>query len=219
MTVGTTPPPTLSELDLVLSERKTRLVESLRKSRVEVLQRIAHWLIDLRLPCNMADVKAYELGRLATLRIAREEIEQAQEIARRYEVGSSQATRAMAEAKTQFDQSDPLGEAMTKQRALENYHKSRIESEAYEEARESIRVSIEEVQRGLHNATRALEPEFAAYTSAKITAMVKEAEQLLEEARGKAAHAQQLQQRAAIFEEEFRQRYGLQEGKDGGAKA
>lgn len=212
--LGTTPPPSLAELEQVLEGRKTRLAESLRRPRADLLQRISSRLLDLRPPHDLSDLRTFEYGVLAMLTEVRQELEEAREIERSYGRSVAQATQEAERAKTEYERCDALTDALPKAKAIERHHLARIESEAYQEALDAIRTGLVEMERGLSSRLQALQPEFDSYATAKVTAMVKEAERAIEEAEGKLRHAAELKRRAEIFPQEFNARFGL-EGHNG----
>lgn len=201
-------------LEELVRERQDRRRDALARARGEVVQRVAHWLVDLRLSDNPLSLQDFETRALSRMSDIRRGIEEVRGVQTGYATALAEQEREATRLKAELEQMDSLD--ASRQRRFEQYHLAVADAMVYREAREAIEVSRTELERGFQQGLRNLEKAVERYVDEKTMAMVKEAERVLEEARGKMTQAQQLQQRAATFEEEFRQRYGLvQEGNDG----
>lgn len=202
--------PTLEER---IEAHQNRLRESLARPRAETVQRVAYWLGSLRFADSFHTIEDIERRVLSLIDDIRKGIEEVQGVQIGYATALAEREQEATRLKAELESLDPLD--ASRQRRFEQYHLAVADAMVYRESREAIEVSVTELQRGFQQRLRNLEPTIERYYAAKIAGMVREAEEALEAARGKIAHAEQLKLRAAAFPGEFRRRYGLQEGEHG----
>ncbi|MDE2321581.1 MAG: hypothetical protein KGL31_06640, partial [candidate division NC10 bacterium] len=188
-------------LEEKLRERQDRLRDALARPRAEVVQRVARWLGDLRFGDSFHALEDIEQRVLPLVDDIRRGIEDVQGIQTGYAAALAERQREVTRVKTELENLDALDPS--RRRRFESYHLAQADMSIYEESREAIEASRTELERGFQQRVQNLEPTIERYITAKITAMVKEAEEVLEAARGKMVHAEQLTQTLQLKKHRF----------------
>lgn len=190
-----------------IETHKSRLREALAGPRAEVAQAAGHRLYDLRMSHTFQSIEDFETRTLSLITEVRRRIEEVAHIADGYTRTLAEREQDAAQAKAELEHLDPL--AVNRQRTLERYHFTVADVGVYREASEAIQANLLDLQKGFQQIRESMGKDFERYISEKVHAMATEASRVCEEAEGKMRHAQQLQQRAASFPQDFRRRYGL----------
>lgn len=208
-------PPSLSELEQVLEQRKARLSESLRTTRATLLQKLAMTFQDLMLPPDLSDLVRFEHGVLAAFVEITDRLGEVEGIEQGYSWSLAQADRDAGEAKAAYEQADPLAQALERHRHLQTYLTARTEAEVYREALEAIRQGRESAERGLTAARQRLSPSVREYLHTRKSLLITDAERSIERARGQLRQAEGMRQRAEQVTAEFVTRYGWDPQQEG----
>jgi len=208
--IHSSPPPTISELELALAQRRERKADDLRPRRVEIFSRISMRLQDLRLPFHPTPhLEDFERGPLAWVAEIRRSVEEGRDLERGWVMVHTQTQREQDEAKTAYEGADSLTQAIEKHRHLETFLTKRMEAEVYAEAIGALREDLRRTEDSLEGLRGYLTEEGERYVARRCELMREEMERQLDRIAGTVREIQALKGRISQFPGEFSTKYGI----------
>jgi len=208
--IHSSPPPTISELETVLAQRRERKADDLRPRRVEIFSRISMRLQNLRLPFHPTPLlEDFERGPLAWVAEIRSSVEEARDLERGWGMLLAQTEREQDQAKASYEGADPLTQAIEKHRHLETFLTKRMEVEVYAEAIGALREDLRRTENGLEGLRGYLTEEGERYVARRCELMREELERQLDRIAGTVREIHTLKGRISQFPGEFSTKYGI----------
>lgn len=207
--IHSSPPPTISELKLALSQRRERKADDLRRRRVELFARISTHLHDLRLPYHATQLEDFEQGPLAWVAEIRRSVEEARDLERGWVTVHAQTEREQDQAKAAYEGADPLTQAIEKHSHLEAFLTKRMEVEVYTEALSALREDLRRTEHSLEGLRGSLTEACERYVERRCELLREEFELQLDRIAGTVRGLQALTQRIQQFSGEFSTKYGI----------